>query len=163
INDSLEIFSRAGGSNWVVNDVETWEPGQGRDVASQGYPAFVSGGIRGKLWESGDWSLGGSFEAALYSWMENSIRWSHDTYQTLRFDSPVEFNLGLSLGYELGLGTLYAGPLLHFAYTTVDVRTNVFGPAWGIEDHIDMLTIRDKAGWGAFLGWQMPLGDDGWN
>src|SRR5207244_11499040 len=147
----------------VVNDVESWEPGKARDIASQGYPGFVSGGVRGKLWECGDWSGGASLEAALQCGLERDIRWDYHVYQTLRFDAPVEFNLGLSLGYDLGPGILYAGPLLHYAYTSADVRTHEFGPGWGIEDHIDMLTVRDKAGWGGFLGWQMPLGDDGWN
>jgi hypothetical protein len=163
VNDSLEAFGRVGGSNWVVNDVESWQPGKRHDLASEGYPAFFSGGLRGKLWEWDDWSLGASFEAALYAGMDRSIRWNYNIYQTLRFDPPLEFNLGLSIGRDCGLGTLYFGSLLHYAYTSVDVRTNEFGPNWQVEDHIDALTIRDKAGWGAFVGWQMPLGDDGWN
>jgi hypothetical protein len=106
--------------------------------------------------------VGASCETAYYSGLEKNIRWDHDVYQTLIFDPPLEINLGLSLGYSFGPCVVYAGPLLHFGYTSVDVRTHEFGEDWDVEEEIDVLTIRDKAGWGAFMGWQMPLGEDGW-
>jgi len=58
---------------------------------------------------------------------------------------------------------LYGGPLVHFGYNRVDVRTHEFGPDWDVEDRIDALTIRDKAGCGGFLGWRSPIGENGWH
>jgi len=163
LNDSLEAFGRVGGSDWVINDVESYEPGKDHDISSHGYPAFFSGGLRGTLWEGETWSIGVSLETAWYSGLEKDIRWDYDVYQTLIFDPTLEFNAGVSLGCRLGVGILYGGPLVHFAYTSVDVRTHEFGPDWDVEEEIDVLTIRDKGGLGAFLGWCMPLGDAGWH
>jgi hypothetical protein len=161
--DCLEIFARAGGSNWVINDIETLEPGMIRDVSSDGYPAFVSAGLRGKGWECGAWSIGASLEVAVYSGMEETIRWSFDRYQELHFDRTVEINAGVSIGYFLQRGILYSGPLLHLGYASADVRTHIFGEDWTVEDSIDALTIRDKPGLGWFIGWQRPIGDCGWS
>lgn len=162
-NESMEIFGRAGGSDWVVNDIETYRPGISHDVSSDGYPAFLSGGLRGKAWQWGPVTVGASLEAAWFPGLRKAIRWDHDVYQELYFDSTIEINTGLSLGYPLGRSVVYCGPSLHFAYTRVDVRTHEFGPDWEIEDSIDALTIRDKAGWGGFLGWYTPLGENGWH
>jgi hypothetical protein len=162
-NDSLEGFARVGGSDWVINDVETYEPGKRHDVSSEGYPAFASLGLRGALWECEGWSIGASLEAAWYAGIEKYIRWDYDVYQRLYIDSTVEFNIGLSLGCDLGVGLLYLGPLIHFGYASGDVRTHEFGPGWDTEDDIDALNVRDKGGLGAFLGWQMPLGEGGWH
>jgi hypothetical protein len=161
-NESLEGFARVGGSNWVINDVASYEPDEDHDISSDGYPAFVSGGIRAKLLECEGWSIGVSVEAAWYSGLEKDIRWDYDVYQTLLFDPPLEINAGLSLGCNLDPCVLYAGALLHFGYTRADVRTHECGPGWDVEEDIDALTIRDKAGFGAFVGWQIPLGEDGW-
>lgn len=162
-NDSLEAFCRLGASDWVINDVETYEPGKDRDISSQGYPAFVGGGLRGNLWECEAWSIGLSLETALYAGVERDIRWDYNVYQRLFFDPTLEINVGLPIGCDLGAGLLYAGPLLHFGYTTADVRTHEFGPDWDVEDKINELNVRDKAGVGAFLGWRMPLGENGWH
>jgi hypothetical protein len=161
-SDSLEGFGRVGGSEWVINDVETYEPGKQHDVSSEGYPAFFSGGIRGMLWECEGLSIGASLEAAWYAGLEKYIRWDYDVYQRLFIDSTVEFNAGLSLGCDLGTGIVYVGPLIHFGYASADVRTHEFGDDWDVEDDIDELNVRDKGGWGAFLGWLMPLSEDGW-
>jgi hypothetical protein len=161
-NDSLEGFARVGGSDWVINEVESYEPGDGHDIASQGYPAFFSGGLRGALWQGEVWSIGAALEAAWYPGMQKDIRWDFDVYQRLMFDPTVEFNIGLSVGCNLGAGVLYAGPLVHFAYTGADVITHEFGPGWDVEEDVDALTIRDKGGLGGFLGWRMPLGEGGW-
>ena len=163
LGDCLEIFSRVGGSNWVINDIDTAQPGMIHDVSSDGYPAFFSGGLRGNLWECERWSVGASFEAAVYSSMEKTIRWNFDRYQELHFDPTVEINTGVSVGYSLEQGILYGGPLLHFGYASADVRTHVFGADWTVQDSIDAVTIRDKAGWGWFVGWQRPISEDGWS
>lgn len=163
VNECVEAFGRAGGSDWVINDMQTFQPGMGYDVHTDGYPAFLSGGLRGQMWQHGRWSIGASLEGAWYSAAKHTIRWTYDCYQELYFDSTVEITAGLPVGYNLGRGVVYAGPLLHFAYTRADVRTHEFGPEWEIEDHIDDRTIRDKAGWGAFLGWQTPIGENGWH
>ena len=162
-SDCLEAFGRVGGSDWVVNDIESYEAGRVHDVHIDGYPAFLSGGLRGKAWQRGRWSLGASLEAACYSGVKETVRWDYDVYQELFFDPTMEINAGLSLGCDLGRSILYGGPLLHFAYTRADVRTHEFGPDWDIEDSIDDKTIRDKAGWGGFLGWRAPLGENGWH
>jgi hypothetical protein len=162
-NDRLEAFGRVGGCDWVVNDIETYRPGLVHDAHAEGYPAFLSGGLRGKAWQIDRWSIGASLEAAWYSGLKQTIRWNYDVYQELFFDSTVEINSGLSVGCQLGMSILYGGPLVHFAYTRADVRTHKFGPDWDVEDSIDDRTIRDKAGWGGFLGWQAPLGDNGWH
>ena len=39
--DSVEAFGRAGVSDWVINDIESFRPGMTRDVSSDGYPAFL--------------------------------------------------------------------------------------------------------------------------
>src|SRR5262245_41439475 len=39
--DCLEVFARVGGSEWVINDIETFQPGFTRDVSSDGFPAFL--------------------------------------------------------------------------------------------------------------------------
>jgi hypothetical protein len=157
-----EVFGRVGASNFVINDVETFQPGMLRDVSSDGYPAFLSGGIRGTPWMSESWSIGISLEVAVYSGMEKTVRWTHDTYEELHFDPTVEINAGISVGYHLDHGVLYAGPLIHFGYAMADVRTHTFGDEWNIRDHIDGLTVRDKPGMGGFLGWQCPIGECGW-
>ncbi len=159
----LEGFGRVGVSDWVINDIESYEAGMTRDVSSDGYPAFVSGGLRGEAWRFGNGSIGGCFEAAWYSAQERAIRWQHDVYQELLFDSTVEFNAALTVGYDLGRSVVYAGPLVHFAYTRADVRTHEFGPEWDIEESVDALTIRDKGGCGGFLGWRTPIGQNGWH
>jgi opacity protein-like surface antigen len=161
--DSVEAFGRAGVSDWVVNDIQTYEPGDMRDVSSDGYPAFVSGGLRGTAWRSGNLSVGASFEAAWYVAQERDIRWDYDAYQELYFDSTVEFTLAVPVGYEIGRSILYGGPLVHFGYTRVDVRTHEFGPDWEVEDSVDAVTIRDKGGCGGFLGWRTPIGENGWH
>jgi hypothetical protein len=163
LSDWCELFSRIGGSNFVINDIDSFQPSMTRDVSSDGYPAFWSGGLRGKTWENEAWSIGVSLEVAVYSGMDETIRWTYNTYQELHFDPTVEINAGISLGYKLANGMLYGGPLLHFGYSSADVRTHVFGPDWSIQDSIDAVTIRDKPGWGCFVGWQRPIGDDGWN
>jgi hypothetical protein len=163
LGDCLEIFGRVGGSNWVINDIQTLQPGMIRDVSSDGYPLFASGGLRGTCWERENWSIGLSLEAAVYSGMEETVRWSFDRYQELLFDPTVEINAGLSIGYCLERGIVYSGPLLHLGYARADVRTHIFGPNWTVEDSIDAVTIRDKPGWGWFLGWQRPIGECGWN
>jgi len=160
--DSIEIFGRVGGSDFVINEVATYEPDEDHDVASESYPMFFSGGVRGTLWASDGWSLGGSCEVGMYSGIEKNIRWDYNVYQTLLIDPPIEINLGLSFGCELGGTVLYAGPLLHFGYTSVDIHTHKFGRNWEVEDEVNALTIRDKAGIGAFAGWQVPLGENGW-
>ncbi len=161
--DSLEAFGRVGVSDWVINDIESYQPGMTRDVSSDGYPAFLSGGLRGTAWQFGEgWSVGGSLEAGWYSGLERSIRWNYDAYQELLFDPTVEINAALSVGYDLGRGVVYGGPLLHFAYNRVDVRTHKFGPNWEIEDSVNALTIRDKGGWGGLVGWRTPIGENGW-
>jgi len=158
----LEAFGRVGVSDWVINDVESFRPGWTRDVSSDGYPAFLSGGLRGRAWQGGRVSIGGSLEAACYSAQERAVRWNYDVYQELHFDSTVEINVALSVGYDLGRGVVYGGPLVHFGYSRVDVRTHEFGPDWDVEDSIDALTIRDKGGCGGFLGWRTPIGQNGW-
>jgi hypothetical protein len=162
LSDWSEIFGRVGGSNWVVNELESFQPGMVRDVSSDGYPAFLSGGLRGTAWANGAWSIGIALEVAVYSGMEENVRWMYDTYQELRFDPTVEINGGISVGYQFSQSILYAGPLIHFGYTMVDVRTHTFGPDWNIRDEIDALTIRDKGGIGCFVGWQRPIGANGW-
>ncbi|MFH1266442.1 MAG: hypothetical protein ABIK89_12005 [Planctomycetota bacterium] len=162
--DSVEAFGRAGVSDWVINDIETFRPGLTHDVSTDGSPpAFLSGGLRGKAWQFGRWSIGGSLEAAWYSGMERNVRWNYDVYQELHFDSTVEITAALSVGYDLGRSVVYGGPLLHFGYNRVDVRTHEFGPDWDIEDSVDALTIRDKGGCGGFLGWRTPIGENGWH
>lgn len=160
---SVEAFGRVGVSDWVVNDVESFRPGMTRDVSSDGYPAFLSGGLRGKAWQFGRGSIGGSLEAAWYAGLERNVRWNYDAYQELFFDATVEITAALSVGYELGRSVVYGGPLFHFGYNRVDVRTHQFGPEWDIEDSIDALTIRDKGGCGGFLGWRTPIGENGWH
>ena len=160
--DGVEAFGRAGVSDWVINDIESFEAGMTRDVSSDGYPAFLSGGLRGKAWQCGRVSIGGSLEVAWYSGLERNVRWDYDVYQELFFDATVEINAAVSVGYDLGRSVVYGGPLLHFGYNRVDVRTHEFGPDWDIEESIDALTIRDKGGCGGFLGWRAPLGVNGW-
>jgi hypothetical protein len=110
----------------------------------------------------GRWSLGASAEFASYAGQERAIRWDHDIYQELHFESVFEMNFGLSIGCQVGQTMLYGGPLLHFGYTTVDVRTHEFGDDWEVEDSIQAETIRDKAGLGAFFGLDRGLGEAGW-
>jgi len=161
--DCVEAFGRAGVSDWVVNDVESYEPGLTHDVSSDGYPAFVSVGVRGKGWQFGRVSVGGSIEAAWYAAFEKNVRWDYDVYQELLFDSTVEITAALSVGCDLGRSVLYAGPLVHFGYNRVDVRTHEFGADWDVEDSVDALTIRDKGGCGGFVGWRAPIGRNGWH
>jgi len=161
--DCLEAFGRAGASDWVVNDIATYRADLAREVSSDGYPAFLSGGVRGKAWQLGRVSVGGSLEAAWYPGLERDIRWNYDTYQELYFDSTVEITAALSVGYDFGQSVVYGGPLVHFGYTRLDVRTHEFGPDWEVEDRVDALTIRDKGGCGGFLGWRTPLGENGWH
>ena len=163
LSENLEVFGRVGGSDWTINDVNTYEEDLEKDVSSHGYPAFGSLGIRGRGWQAGPWSLGASLEVAWYNALETNLRWDYDVYQELYFDSTLEFNIGITLGYELGCSIVYGGPLFHFAYTRADVRTHEFGMDWDVEDDIDELTVRDKAGVGAFLGWRTPIGEYGWN
>lgn len=161
--DSLEAFGRVGVSDWVINDIESYQPGMTRDVSSDGYPAFLSGGLRGQACQFGRASIGGSLEAAWYSGLERDIRWNFDAYQELYFDPTIEITAALTVGYDLGGSSLvYGGPLLHFGYTRVDVRTHEFGPGWDVEDSVNALTIRDKGGFGGFLGWRTPIGQNGW-
>jgi hypothetical protein len=162
LSDCSEIFGRVGGSNWVINDVHSFQAGRLHDVSSDGYPAFLSGGMRGTAWGNGAWSIGISLEVAVYSGMEQTIRWTYNTYQELHFDPTVEINGGISIGYNLEQGVLYGGPLIHFGYAMADIRTHTFGSDWAIRDTIDGLTIRDKAGVGCFVGWQRPIGGRGW-
>ncbi len=162
--DSVEAFGRVGVSDWVVNDIETFQPGMARDVSADGSPpAFLSGGLRGKAWQFGRLSIGGSLEAAWYSRMDRVIRWNYNVYQELFFDPAVEITAALTVGCNIGRGVLYGGPLVHFAYTRVDVRTHEFGPDWEVEDSVNAVTIRDKAGCGGFLGWRTPIGQRGWH
>ena len=161
--DGVEAFGRTGVSDWVINDIESFRPGMTRDVSSDGYPAFLSGGLRGKAWQCGRVSVGGSLEAAWYSGLERNVRWDYDVYQELLFDSTVEITAAVSVGCDVGRGVVYGGPLVHFGYNRVDVRTHEFGPDWDIEDSVDALTIRDKAGCGGFLGWRTPIGENGWH
>ncbi|OHB80777.1 MAG: hypothetical protein A2V98_04545 [Planctomycetes bacterium RBG_16_64_12] len=162
--DGVEAFGRVGVSDWVINDVESFRPGMTRDVSTDGSPpAFLSGGLRGKAWQFGRVSIGGSLEAAWYSGLERNVRWNYDAYQELFFDSTVEITAALTVGYDLGRSVVYGGPLLHFGYNRVDVRTHEFGPDWDIEDSIDALTIRDKGGWGGFFGWRTSIGENGWH
>lgn len=163
VSDWIEAFGRVGGSDWVINDVRTLRPDMGRDVHADGYPAFLSGGLRGKAWQSGRWSLGASFDTSWYGSAKETIRWTYNVYQELYVDPTVEINAALSIGCDVGRGVVYGGPLLHFAYTRIDVRTHEFGPDWEIEDRIDDRTVRDKGGWGGFVGWRTPLGDNGWH
>lgn len=158
----LEAFARAGGSDFVVNDMATWDRGHERDVSSDGYPAFFSGGLRGMFGEYGRWSLGAAAEFASYAGQERAIRWDWDVYQELHFESTFEMNFGLSLGCRVGSTMLYSGPLLHYGYTRVDVRTHEFGDEWEVEDTIQAETIRDKAGLGFFFGLDRELGQAGW-
>ena len=95
--------------------------------------------------------------------MEKYIRWDHDVYQKLFFDPTLEFNVGLPIGCNLGVGVLYFGPSIHFGYVNADVRTHTFGPNWDVEEEINAINVRDKAGLGGFIGWQMPLGASGWS
>ena len=163
-SDSLEAFGRVGVSDWVINDLDSFRPDMTRDVSTDGSPpAFVSGGLRGKAWQFGRVSIGGSFEATWYSGMDRIIRWDYNVYQELFFDPTVEITAALSVGYALGRSVLYGGPLLHFGYNRADVRTHEFGPDWDIEDSVNALTIRDKAGCGGFLGWRTPIGRQGWH
>ena len=159
----LEGFSRVGASDQVIGDIDSFRPGMARDVSSDGYPAFLSGGLRGKAWQFGNASIGASLEAAWYFGQERTIRWKHDVYQELLFDPTVEINAGVTVGYDLGRSVVYAGPLVHFGYIRADVRTHEFGPDWDIEEHVDALTIRDKGGCGGLLGWRAPLGENGWH
>lgn len=162
--DCVEAFGRVGVADWVINDIESYRPGMTRDVSTDSSsPAFLSGGIRGKAWQFGRVSVGGSLEAAWYSGMDSVIRWNYDVYQELLFDPTVEITAALSVGYDLGRGVLYGGPLLHFGYNRVDVRTHEFGPDWDVEDSVNALTIRDKGGWGGFFGWRTPIGQNGWH
>ena len=163
LSDDLEIFGRVGGSECTINDVNTYRDDLTRDVSSLGYPAFCSGGVRGLGWHFGRFSIGASAEVAWYSSIEKNIRWDYDVYQELYFDAMVEFNLGLPIGCEVGNSILYGGPLIHFAYTVADIRTHTFGPDWDVDDEVDELTVRDKAGRGAFLGCRTPLGQNGWH
>jgi hypothetical protein len=160
---NIEGFGRAGVSDWVVNDIESYREGWNRDVSSDGYPAFLSIGLRGKAWQCGRLSIGASIEAAWYSGLERSIRWNYDAYQELLFDPTTEINVALTVGYQVGRGVFYGGPLVHFGYNRVDVRTHEFGPDWDIEESVDALTIRDKGGCGGFFGWRTPIGCSGWN
>lgn len=159
----LEGFGRAGVADCVVNDVESYEPGLTRDVSTDGYPAFVSGGLRGKAWQIGRVSIGGALEVAWYPGFERDVRWDYDVYQELLFESTLEITAALSVGCNVGRSVLYGGPLVHFAYNRVDVRTHEFGPDWDVEESVDALTIRDKAGCGGFLGWRAPIGTNGWH
>jgi hypothetical protein len=162
--DGLEAFGRAGVSDWVINDIETYRPGMTRDVSTDGSPpGFVSGGLRGKAWQLGRVSIGGSLEAAYYSGMESNVRWNYDAYQELLFDPTVEITAALSVGCDLGRSVIYGGPLLHFGYSRLDLRTHKFGPNWEVEDSVNILTIRDKGGCGGFLGWRTPIGQNGWH
>jgi hypothetical protein len=163
-NASLEVVGRVGGSDFVVNDVATWRSDKFADLSTdgEGYPLFFSGAVRGTLLSYGPWSIGGSFEAVRYAGLEQTIRWNFDVYQVLTVDPPIELNLALSVDYAFGGTILYAGPLLHFGYTKVDVVTHEFGPDWDVEHAVDALTIRDKGGVGGFLGWQQALGEEGW-
>jgi hypothetical protein len=162
--DWVEAFGRVGVADWVINDLETFRPGMARDVSTDGSPpAFLSGGLRGKIWQFGRGSIGGSLEVAWYSGMDRVIRWKHDVYQDLFFDPTVEITAALPVGYDLGRSVLYGGPLLHFGYTGVDVRTHEFGPDWDIEESVEALTIRDKGGFGGFFGWRTPIGGHGWH
>ncbi len=161
--DGVEAFGRAGASDWVINDIESFQPGLTRDVSSDGYPACVSGGLRGKAWQFGRVSVGGSLEVAWYSGLERAVRWDYDVYQELLFDSTVEITAALSVGCNLGRSVLYGGPLVHFGYNRVDVRTHEFGADWDVEDSVDALTIRDKGGCGGFFGWRAPIGRNGWH
>jgi hypothetical protein len=160
--DWWEIFSRVGGSNCVINEIETFQPGMIRDVSSDGYPAFWSGGLRGTPWENETWSIGFSLEIAVYSGMEETIRWTYNTYQELEFDPTVEINAGISVGCCFANGILYGGPLLHLGYASADARTHVFTEDWSIQDSVDAVTIRDKPGWGFFFGWQRGIRDGEW-
>ncbi|NLS91829.1 MAG: hypothetical protein GXX96_06570 [Planctomycetaceae bacterium] len=162
--DRVEAFGRAGISDWVINDIETYEPGMIRDVSTDGSPpGFLSCGIRGELWRFGNWTVGGSFEGGWYSGMRRYIRWNYDAYQELLFDPTFEMTAALPVGRDVGRGVVYGGPLLHFGYNRLNVRTHEFGPDWDIEEDIHALTIRDKGGCGGFLGWRTPLGENGWN
>jgi hypothetical protein len=163
LDECFEIFARAGGSNMVINEVESWQPGYQRDVSSDGYPLFGSLGVRGCFYGGKRWSFGAALEVALYSGMDKTIRWKQDVFQEIRFDPASEINAGLSVGYQIGRSTIYGGPLIHFGYTRADTRTHYFGSNWSVDDEIDALTVRDKASVGSFLGWQTPLGENGWN
>ena len=162
--DRVEGFARAGVSDWVVNDIETYKPGMARDVSTDGSPpGFVSGGLRGEMWRFGRFSIGGSAEAAWYCGMDRFVRWNYDVYQELLFDSTFELTAALPIGCDLGRGVVYGGPLLHFGYSRLNVRTHKFDVNWEVEDTIHALTIRDKGGCGGFLGWRTPLGENGWH
>ena len=162
--DSVEAFGRAGISDWVINDIETFRPGMTRDVSTDGSPpAFLSGGLRGKMWQVGRWSIGGSLEAGWYSGMDRYVRWNSHVYQDLLFDPTVEITAALSVGCDLGRSVVYGGPMLHFGYSRLHVRTHEFGPDWDVEETINALTIRDKGGYGGFLGWRTPIGESGWH
>jgi len=162
--DRVEGFGRVGVSDWVINDIETYQPGMIRDVSTDGSPpGFVSGGLRGEMWRLGRFSVGGSCEAAWYSGMERNIRWNYNAYQELLFDSTFEITAALPVGYDFGRSVVYGGPLLHFGYNRLNVRTHKFDADWEIEDTIHALTIRDKGGCGGFLGWRAPVGENGWH
>lgn len=162
--DSVEAFGRAGISDWVINDIATFRPGLTQDVSTDGSPpGFLSGGLRGKMWQVDRWSIGGSLEIGWYSGMDRYIRWNYNAYQELLFDPTVEITAALPVGCDLGRGVVYGGPLLHFGYSRLNVRTHTFGPDWGVEDSIRALTIRDKGGYGGFLGWRTPIGENGWH
>lgn len=163
LSDYFEVFARAGGSNMVINEVESWRPGYQRDVSSDGYPLFSSLGVRGCFYQGERWSFGAALEAALYSSMDKTVRWKQDVFQEIRFDPTIEITAGLSVGYQIGRSTIYGGPFIHFGYTRADTRTHYFGSSWDVDDKIDALTVRDKASVGSFLGWQTPLGDNGWS
>lgn len=159
----LEAFGRVGGSDMVVNEVDTYEPDMTRDVSTDGYPAFLSFGLRGEAWRCGRLSLGASCEAAWYFGFERSVRWNYDAYQELLFDATTEITAAVTVGYDVGQGVFYAGPLVHFGYLRADVRTHEFGPDWDVEESVDALTIRDKGGCGGFFGWRTPIGQNGWH
>lgn len=162
--DSVEGFCRAGVSDWVINDIETYRPGMTHDVSTDGSPpGFLSGGLRGKMWQVGKWSIGGSLEVGWYSRMNRYIRWDYDAYQELLFEPTLEITAALSVGCDLGSGVVYGGPMLHFGYNRLNVRTHEFGPDWDVEESISALTIRDKGGCGGFLGWRTPIGENGWH
>lgn len=162
--DRLEGFGRLGVSDWVINDIETYKPGMIRDVSTDGSPpGFASGGVRGELWRFGRASIGGSLEAGWYSGMQRCIRWNYDAYQELLFDPTFEITAAVPVAFDVGRGEIYGGPLLHFGYNRLNLRTHKFDADWEIEDTVHALTIRDKAGCGGFFGWRTPLGDNGWH
>lgn len=163
-SDRVEGFARAGISDWVVNDVETYRPGMVRDISTDGSPpGFVAGGLRGEMARFARVTVGGSVEAAWHCGMDRFVRWNYNVYQELLFDPAFEITAAFPVGCDLGRTVLYGGPLLHFGYSRLNVRTHTFDADWEVEDTIHALTLRDKAGVGGFLGWRAPLGEKGWH